>query len=463
MGRSIEPDRRTGGLVASSGSTDGPSRERRVAYEVVLAVRGGERADEAFARRALRVPDRRRAFAMELAYGAIRWRGRLDHELDLLLDRGIGSVSAEILSILEIGAYQLRFVEKVPAWAAVDESVKLAKEVIPFPGRIAASKLVNGVLRNYDRRKRDLTPPDDAVRRRVIGQSHPEWLVARWLDRLGPKRTDALLVHDNEPPPLHLAVHPAQGSRENLVEGLRAAGHDARPHPSAPHAVIVDSGTNPATMSGWDEGRMWVQDAGSQWVVEAIGSLTSSEMLDACAAPGTKLLALLARSPGASALGLDVDPARLKLVRRAAHRLRIETPWLAAADARRPPSAKRFDLVLADVPCSGTGVLRRRIDARWRRRPGDPGRFAAFQREILEALADRVAPGGMLLYATCSVEREENQDVVEAFVDDDPRFRIESLEDRVPSELRDGPYLFTGPWAGDFDGMFAARLVREGA
>ena len=207
---------------------------------------------------------------------------------------------------------------------------------------------------------------------------------------------------------------------------------------------------------------MWVQDAGSQWVVEAVGALPGHDLLDACAAPGTKLLALLARDPGARALALDVDPDRLRLVESGAERLGLDPPVLAAADARRPPTAQRFDLVLADVPCTGTGALRRRVDARWRRRPGDADRFAAFQREVLDGLADRVAPGGVLVYATCSVEREENQNVVEAFVEDDRRFRVESLEDRVPAELRDGPYLFTGPWAGDFDAMFAARLVREG-
>jgi len=440
VGGAVEPDRWTGGVVARPGDEKGPTPERRAAYEVVRAAHEGRRADEVFARVCERLPERRRPFAMELAYGTIRWRGRLDHDLDILLDRGVGSVSREILSILELGAYQLRFMDSVPARAAVDEAVELAKTVLPFLARRSGSRLVNGVLRNYDRRREELAPStDDPVGRRAIEHSHPAWMVERWLARLGPERTDALLVHDNAPPALHLAVPP-----------------------SGPHAVVVESGARPERLPGWGEGQFWIQDAASQWVVEAAGPVPADGFLDACAAPGTKLVGLLARAPaGSFGLALDPDPVRLTRAREGVRRLDPARALLVVADARHPPLKARFDLVLADVPCSGTGALRRRVDARWRRRPGDPDRFAAFQREILGALADHVAPGGVLVYATCSVEREENRDVVEAFTDARRDFRVESLETRVPAELRDGPYLFTGPWSGDLDGMFAARLIRE--
>lgn len=463
MGGAVEPDRGAGGVVARPADEKGPTPERRVAYDVVRAVHEGRRADEVFARVCEGLPERRRPFAMELAYGTIRWRGRLDHDLDILLDRGVGSVSREILSILELGAYQLRFMESVPARAAVDEAVELTKTVLPFPARGSGSRLVNGVLRNYDRRMEELEPStDDPVGRRAIEHSHPPWMVERWLARLGPERTDALLVHDNAPPALHLALPPSGPPREELVDELRAAGHDARPHPLAPHAVVVESGSRPEKLPGWDEGRFWIQDAASQWVVEAAGPVPGDGFLDACAAPGTKLVGVLARAPeGSFGLALDPDRARLVRAREAVRRLHPGRARLVGADARHPPLKARFALVLADVPCSGTGALRRRVDARWRRRPGDPDRFAAFQREILSALADHVVPGGVLVYSTCSVEREENRDVVEAFTDARRDFRVESLETRVPAELRDGPYLFTGPWSGDLDGMFAARLIRE--
>jgi 16S rRNA (cytosine967-C5)-methyltransferase len=196
-------------------------------------------------------------------------------------------------------------------------------------------------------------------------------------------------------------------------------------------------------------------------VIEMAGAPKAGWMLDACAAPGGKLVGFLERAADARALAIDVDLGRLARVRENVARLGFEGAELVVGDARTPPTGRRFPLVLADVPCSGTGVLRRRVDARWRRRPEDLARFASFQREVLEGLADRVEEGGVLVYATCSLEPEENEDVVNGFREDHPEFRVDPVGDRVPAALADGPWLVTRPWLDDMDGMFAARLVRE--
>lgn len=394
---------------------------------------------------------------MELAYGATRWRGLLHHHLDALLPKGRGGLPLDVLSVLELGAYQLLFMDRVPAWSAVDESVALVRTATPAAW---APGLVNGVLRNLDRRREGPPLPAEPAARLAVRHSHPQWLVARWLERFGPEAVETLLARDNEPPPLHLCVNSVRATREDALARITAAGHDARPHDSAPDAIVVHSRAAPEELPGWEEGWLWAQDAGAQWVTRAAPAAPGSRVLDACAAPGSKLAALLARGAG-PALAVDLDPRRLHRVAANLARLALGGAHLAAADARALPTRATFDYVLADVPCTGTGVLRRRVDARWRRRPEDPATFAAFQRELLAAVAARVAPGGTLVYATCSLEREENEGVVEPFLAAHPAFSLAPLDDTVPPDLRSGPYLFTRPWvARDMDGMFAARLVR---
>jgi 16S rRNA (cytosine967-C5)-methyltransferase len=429
---------------------------------VLRDVRRGARADESFARRAGAVDPRSRPFLMELAYGAIRWRKRLRWELERHLRKDARVLPADVLAILELGAYQLRFMDSVPAWAAVDESVKLVRGETPAKVSRWAAGLVNAVLRNLERDEpAELPEGSDPAARLATLHSHPQWLVERWLGRLGPEATRALLERDNAPPPLHLKVNRRRTDTDAALDRLREAGHEPAVHPEKPDAVVIAAGAAPESLPGWDEGWFWVQDVGAQWVVELADAPEAGWMLDACAAPGGKLVGLLERAADARALAIDVDFGRLARVRENVARLGFEGAELAVGDARTPPTRRRFPLVLADVPCSGTGVLRRRVDARWRRRPDDLARFASFQREVLEGLADRVEEGGVLVYATCSLEPEENEDVVKGFRDDHPEFRIDPVGDRVPAALAAGPWLSTRPWVDDMDGMFAARLVRE--
>ncbi|MDX1660815.1 MAG: 16S rRNA (cytosine(967)-C(5))-methyltransferase RsmB [Gemmatimonadota bacterium] len=443
--------------------TRSPSRERRRAYDLLESVRRGTRADVAIERAGEGLDPRDRAFLTELAYGTIRWKGLLDHRLDRLLDQGIDSVPGPVASILELGAYQLLFMDSVPAFAAVDESVALARAALPPKHRRWAPGLVNGVLRNLERARDRPIGPDpehDLVDYLAIRWSHPRWLVGRWLDRWGRRRTEALLERDNAAPSVHLAVHPGKTSREAVLDRLAGEGIEATPHPLADRAVVLGGGVAPESLPGWREGWFWVQDAGAQLVVAAADAPAGSTVLDACSAPGAKLAGMVAAGARGAA-ALDVDAHRMRRVRENVARLELEGVRAAVADARAVPTARRFDVVLADVPCSGTGVLARRPDARWRRRPGDPNRFATVQREILDELADRVAPGGALVYATCTLEPEENQDVVEAFLESHDGFVLEPVGSRVPEAARNGPYLFTPPWRADVDGMFAARLRRS--
>jgi 16S rRNA (cytosine967-C5)-methyltransferase len=442
-----------------------PSVERRRALEILRDVRNGTRADESFEQRAAGLDGRQRAFTMELAYGAIRWRDRLDYHLDALLKRGIDTLPPDVISILELGVYQIVFLERVPVWSAVDESVELVNHALPDGVARWATGLVNAVLRNVDRQRQDLPLPDseDPILHLAIKHSHPKWMVARWLAAFGAETTEALLESNNRRPHLHLAINVQVATTSAVLDALVDAGIEARPHPDKPDAVVVGRGTPPTALPGWAEGWFWVQDVGSQWVTDVVEARPEDRVLDACAAPGTKLCGLLAKAPTIRALAVDIDVARLQRIRDNVHRLGLTEPWLVASDARSVPTAAQFSVVLADVPCTGTGVLRRRVDARWRRSPGDVETFAAFQRELLTQLADRVAPGGTLVYATCSLEPEENDRVVTAFLADHQEFRCVPVGGDASARHRDGHYLMTRPWSGDLDGFFAARLVREAA
>lgn len=424
-------------------------------------MRRGTRAEEAFAGRAAGLDRRQRHFLMELAYGVIRWKARLDWHLDSLLPRGLGALPDDVVAILELGAYQLLFMTRVPAWSAVDESVSLVRVETPPGVARWASGLVNGVLRNLDRARDDLALPDpaDEAGWLAVRWSHPRWMVERWLARFGRPATETLLAKDNTPPPLHLHPNALRATAEEVLERLRTAGIAARRHDLAPDAIVVEDSAMPDELPGWEEGWFWVQDAGAQWVVRAAPPPARVED-DACAAPGGKLAAAVAGARPRCALAVEIDPARLALVARSAARLGLEGLRLVVADARALPTRAAFDWALLDVPCSGTGVLGRRVDARWRRRPDDPARFATLQRDLLAAVAGHVKPGGTLIYATCSLEQEENEGVVEPFLAERSEFCLASVEDVVPVALREGPYLFTRPWRADVDGLFAARLVR---
>ncbi|HUP01383.1 MAG TPA: transcription antitermination factor NusB [Gemmatimonadota bacterium] len=458
MGVSVQPD---DGTSRPLKTIERASVERRRALEILREVRAGARADVSLERHATGLDPRERAFVMELAYGAIRWRGRLDYHLRGFLE-DFKRLPPDVLSILELGAYQLLFMDRVPEWAAVDESVRLARGLPRASGRSAG--LVNGVLRNLVRGRGKLPLPDpaDLAGHLAVKHSHPRWIVERWLERYGAETTEALLVHNNTPPGLHLAVNPRATTSGAVLEAITAAGYEARAHPLKPDAIVVGPGARPEDLPGWVEGHFWVQDAAAQWVAE-IPEAPRGRFLDGCAAPGGKLCGLLARSAGARGLAVDRDAGRLGRIRANCDRLGMGGQWLVAADARALPTTERFPLVVADVPCSGTGVLRRRVDARWRRRSGDPAAFGAFQRELLVSLGESVQPGGTLVYATCSLEPEENEDVVTAFLGSRRNFRCAPVDDRIPAPLRAGPYLATRPWTGDHDGMFAARLVREAA
>ena len=451
------------------GRPPAPTRTRLLALRVLERVqRAGAFADlllhASLARSPLSAQDR--AFATDLVYGTLRWRGRIDHLLRRCLERDLDRLEPLVATALRLGAYQILFA-RVPASAAVDESVRCVRAL----GAERSTGLVNAVLRRLAREHAEIALPslqDDPLGHLMHTLSLPQWIAARWIETFGPDEAAALAAASNEIPPLCVRANPRSVTRDALLAELSERYPEARACRFAEHGVVLGRGGNPTLDPAFREGRFTVQDEGSQLVVDLLDPQPGERILDACAAPGGKASAIAERvGPAGSVVALDRNERRLDLVRRAARRLRLENLVCRAADVARPLSSglvePRFDRVLVDAPCSGLGTLRRNPDARWRIHPSDPARLADTQRWLLRNAAAALRPGGVLVYSTCTLLPEENEAVVEGFLRDSSGF-APSPAASAPSALRalqdERGFVRTLPHRHDCDGFFAARIER---
>ncbi|ANM31933.1 hypothetical protein ABI59_23765 [Acidobacteria bacterium Mor1] len=437
---------------------------RRLAFDVLTRVE----AEGAYAGRLLDAaaghhPDPREAgLARELTLGVLQRRSALDHALSAHLRRPLEKVEPPVLIALRLGAYQLLYLDRIPDHAAVDGSVRLVQAA----KRRSASGFVNGVLRNLVRNREQALPaaPElgdvDGLARY---EGHPSWWTRRMVERHGWEIAASLLAADNAPATLTLRAAGGVAAVDSLRDELGEAGIETEPGRYIEDALRLTSG-GLAGSRALDEGRAWVQDEASQLVARLVGP-GDGPILDACAAPGSKTF-LLSADPQAQVVAADLHPARLRRMREGLDRLGRDNVSLVAADMRRPTFEGDFGRVLVDAPCTGTGTLRRHPEIRWRLQPEDPARLADLQRQILDACAARVAPGGVLVYAVCSLEAEEGPQQVEAFLQRDPRFRLEDPRECLPAGahvlLDEKGCLATSPPDG-VDGFYAARFRRDGS
>jgi 16S rRNA (cytosine967-C5)-methyltransferase len=400
-----------------------------------------------------------RALATQLVYGTLAWQGRLDHHLAGLVRMPLARLDPPVLAALRLGLYQLLFLDRVPAYAAVDASVRLARTA----GRGAAG-LVNAVLRHAATTGRAGLPlPErdaDPIERLAIEWSHPRWLVARWAAEVGVEELPALLAANNVRGPTTIRANRPRITRDALQSELVAAGVEASPSRWAPEALTVNRGAERLRgLAAWRDGRFTFQGEASQLIAPLLALAPGARVLDACAAPGGKTChAAELLDGGGLVVGLDRRTTGVGRLVAEAARLGAATVHAVVGDARQAPLRTRFDAVLVDAPCTGLGTLRRHPEVRWRRRPEDVARLAALQRAILTELAPLVRPGGVLVYAVCTLTHEETEAVVAEFCARVPRFVPEPAVE-APAETRtaDG-FLRTLPHRHDLDGFFAARL-----
>jgi 16S rRNA (cytosine967-C5)-methyltransferase len=427
---------------------------RVVALETLRRARTGELADRALDGAARALEPRDRAWTQELVFGTFRLRGRIDHALDGLVRGGVEKLEPDVLDVLRLGAYQLLEMGSVPPYAAVSESVELAREA----GAGRAAGLVNGVLQNLHRRRGDLRFPDferDPAGYLATWGSHPRWLVERWIERWGADEARALVEANNQRPELY--VRPLGTARDDAAARLREAGVESEPVDFSPDSLrIPPPGSAAEALAA---APAVVQDPAAALVVRYAAAPEGATVLDLCAAPGGKALGL---ADGAGrVVAADLSRRRMRRVVENARRLEWRGRVAAVvADARLPPF-RAVNVVLLDAPCTGTGTFRRHPDGRWRIAPHDVDALVALQDDLLRAAAEVVKPGGVLVYSTCSLEREENEDRMERFLAEHPGWHVDPAPGAVDGGLLDAAgRLCVLPQRQGVDGAFAARVRR---
>ena len=448
---------------------------RLAAYDILSAISAG-RADLptaiAHARDSLR-DDRDRALAADISTGVQRHRATLDFLIAHFAKRPLGRLDPEVVEILRLSAYQLLHLSRVPASAVVDDAVKLTGKV----GKRSASGLVNAVLRALSRNRSGLPlpirPDDESARERALDYlaitlSHPRWLAARWFDRMGLGRTEAWMQFNNRPASLTLRTNTLRTTASDLQDHLST--HDVVTHRGrwAPDALIVDEG-HPLRGPDADAGLFVVQDEASQLVTLLAGDRPGRLALDACAAPGGKTTALAAAMRGDGVvIASDIRDRRMALLRQTVQATGAANVRLVQLDILATlPFQRRFNTVIVDAPCSGLGTLRRDPDIRWRREEADLPALAAAQRRMLQHAAAVVAPGGRLIYATCSSEPEENEDIADAFVQGAPTFTpvdARTVHAQLPPDTIDARgHLRTEPDRHGLECFYGAVFERRSA
>lgn len=435
-----------------------PSPVRVRAVEILQqAIRRGAEVPTLLAGKEADLSPADRDLLREIVFGVLRHRAALDAELASVSRAPLARLERDLREILEVALYQVRKLERVPAYAAVDEAVRQARS----SGGERAAKLVNAVLRKLAGRPAPVRSPAAAgptPAELARESSHPEFLVRRWIERFGLPAACRILEADNAPSGVDLLVNPRRTDRAMLVAALAAEGIVAQPSELSPLGLTVVSG-NPVRSRLLAQGHFTVQDIGAQ----ALGLLLppGDLLVDLAAAPGGKTFAALALGRARRAISLDRSTTRLKRLVDNARRLGMPEALAVAGDFLAPPlPARRFDRVILDAPCSGTGTLRKNPEIRYRVTPAAIEKLARTQTRALAAAADLLAPEGYLLYATCSLESEENERVVEQTLRSRPDLMLARIEAAGPlADMVEGSRLQILPDART-DG-FTAHLFRK--
>ncbi len=449
------PVEKSNGGSTSRGSTVGGVTEPRTAAALALAdMRAGSLLDAAFERRVGPLDARDRRWVQELIWGMLRRRGWIDAVLGVRVRGGIAKLDPDVADLLRLGTYQLIAMGSVPAYAAIAQTVELTKR----RHGIGASKLANAVLRRVDREREALDPPvpTDAIEALAQQYSHPRWVVARWLDRWNAADVERLLAANNEE--ATITVRPYGVVREQLEAMLEGAGVVTHDVPLLRESLQLAPGVALTELGAFKQGLLFVQDPAATLVTQYAAVPAQAVVADLCAAPGGKALEL----SRTASLVIAADRNRTRIDRMLVGLGRVDTHNLVplVADARFP-AIEPVDAVLVDVPCTGTGTFKRHPDARWRLRVSDFAVLGALQKQILRAAATIVKPGGLLIYSTCSLELEENDDQIASFLESHPEFTLEAPpEGTVPAAVLDGALLRVLPQDTGTDGAFAARLRR---
>ena len=444
------------------------SPARAAAFDILLRVeRESSYASDLLhsaAYQSLSTPDH--ALATELVMGVLRWRSRLDDEIASTSSQPLSKLDLEILLALRIGVYQFRWLDRVPPRAALNESVELVKRA----RKRSAAPFVNAVLRKLSVVARQPAQVGTHVSPEALARAyaHPQWLVERWTQAFGLPNAHKICEHNQSIPATAIRLRTPHAETQIIQEGIRLSSGSL-----LKSARRVEAGDITKTHA-FRTGQVVIQDEASQLVAALVGA--GSRILDCCAAPGGKTLAIADRNPASNITAVELHPHRARLLQKLLPAQETNSDariQVVTADAQHLPLTLPYDRVLADVPCSGTGTLARNPEIKWRLTPADLAELNRRQSAILRAALAQVAPGGRLIYSTCSLEKEENENVVEQARAENKSFhlldcrteldRLKSAGELLwpdPATLTSGPYLRTIPGLHPCDGFFAAILER---
>ena len=431
---------------------------REVALRALVACEKQGAWSDGFLKKTLKtagLDSRDAALATRLCFGVLQNQLLLDHYLGKLSTVRLEKMEPAVCNSLRLGAYQVLFLDRVPDHAAVSEAVDLARKGSKNP---RSAGLVNGVLRSLARQKDSLEPPTDPA----VRYSHPQWLADLFTRRLGREEAAALMAADNGEPPTCAQVNTTKATVEEVTDSLRAEGVEVQPHPWLPNCLLLTHTGSLEELTAFRQGLFYIQDAAAKLAVLAADPREGMDVLDACAAPGGKsFAAAIAMWGQGKVVSCDIHPHKMDLIQAGAKRLGLDCITAEVLDGReyKEEFLDGFDLVLADVPCSGLGIIRKKPDIRYK----DPKPLEGLprvQKAILDNVCRYVRPGGVLLYATCTLLERENEDVVRAFLDKHKDFTLEGFQ--VPGDFegaREG-MVTCWPHRHGTDGFFFAKLRR---
>jgi 16S rRNA (cytosine967-C5)-methyltransferase len=401
------------------------------------------------------------ALVTTLVQGTLRARALLDHHLAGLMRGGLDELPPWIRAALRMGAYQILRLTRVPARAAVDESVKLAKRY----GHPGTAGLVNAVLRRLAAGDRTPLPDEhaDPAGHLAVLHSHPRWLVERWIGRYGREDAERLLAADNVEPEVTVRANRSRIDTARLAAALHEEGFESRPGPHGGDVLVLAGGYVASRSRLFRDGLLSFQDEAESAVCAMLDPHPGMRALDLCAAPGGKSSQIAERlAPGGRLVAMERHGSRARALRaNLIGRLGLAGVDVVCGDGASPPLRGSFDRVLVDAPCSGLGVLRRRADARWRKEERSIRESASLQRRLLAAAAALVGPGGVLVYSVCSLEPEETDAIVEPFLSANAAFEKDDAGPFLPPGFRSGgPEFRALPHVHGTDGVYAVRLRR---
>ncbi|MEF2248459.1 MULTISPECIES: 16S rRNA (cytosine(967)-C(5))-methyltransferase RsmB [unclassified Paenibacillus] len=464
--------RRAGGRAPSRKS----ATSRDVALDTLVKVAEGGAYSNLQLNRALQESSLSRAdaaLATELVYGTLQRQLTLDYWLAQFVAKGLRKLEPWVHQLLRLSLYQLLFLDRIPAHAAVNEAVSIARR----RGHAGIASMVNGVLRNADRNRDRLRiehiKADTAVERIALQYSYPQWLVQRWLASYGEDAATAICRSGNEQPHASIRVNPLAATREQVLLQLQKDDLEAIPSPAARMGIVVKGGGHLAERQDFVEGKWSLQDESSMLVAEAASPQAGMKVLDCCAAPGGKSTHLAELMEGKGKVWAnDLHAHKRALITAQSERLKLRNVEAITSDALllgERFEEKSMDVVLLDAPCSGFGVIRRKPEIKWTKTEGDIAEIAALQKKLLPVAAQLVRSGGVLVYSTCTIEAAENEQQVQHFLAEHPHFKLDAAwpEDTL-SRLREAGIIdstFNGmlqllPQHFGSDGFFIARMVR---